>query len=157
LKYVIDALDIKDGMTISFHHHFRNGDLLADMVLALLDKKGAKNITIFPSSLTTAHDHFGQYIQSGLISRICTSGIRDRLGEDISSGILDSPVIIRSHGGRARAIESGEEKIDIALKVGGSSKNKFVDDILKNRFSKIIDTTELTSVAAGLGLVAAEL
>jgi len=50
-----------------------------------------------------------------------------------------------------------EEKIDIALKVGGSSKNKFVDDILKNRFSKIIDTTELTSVAAGLGLVAAEL
>lgn len=115
LKYVIDALNIKDGMTISFHHHFRNGDLLADMVLSLLDKKGTKNITIFPSSLTTAHDHFGQYIQSGLISRICTSGIRDRLGEDISSGILDTPVIIRSHGGRARAIESGEEKIDVAF------------------------------------------
>lgn len=50
-----------------------------------------------------------------------------------------------------------EEKIDIALKVGGSSKNKFVDDILKTYFSKIVDTTELTSVAGGLGLVAAEL
>jgi hypothetical chaperone protein len=50
-----------------------------------------------------------------------------------------------------------EEKIDIALKVGGSSKNQFVDNILKTRFSKVENTTELTSVAAGLGLIAAEL
>lgn len=50
-----------------------------------------------------------------------------------------------------------EDKIDIALKVGGSSKNIFVNDILQSRFSKIIDTTDLTSVAGGLGLIASEL
>ncbi len=115
LEYAIDASSIQDGMTISFHHHFRNGDILADRILKILDQKGIKNLTIFPSSLTSAHDHFGQYIRSGLISRICTSGTRDRLGEDISSGILEAPVVIRSHGGRARAIESGEEKIDVTF------------------------------------------
>jgi len=115
LEYVIDALEIKNGMTISFHHHFRNGDILANMILQILDKNKLKGITIFPSSLTSAHDHFGKFIRSGLITRICTSGLRDKLGEDISSGILDVPVVIRSHGGRARAIESGEEKIDVAF------------------------------------------
>lgn len=115
INCVIDALEIKDGMTISFHHHFRNGDILADKILSNLEKKGVKNLTIFPSSLTSAHDHFGKYIKSGLISRICTSGLRGKLGEEISNGILDIPVIIRSHGGRAHSIESEEEKIDVAF------------------------------------------
>lgn len=115
LEKVVDKLEIKDSMTISFHHHFRNGDILGGKIMEILDKKGLKNLTIFPSSLTSAHDDFGRYIKSGLIGRICTSGLRGKLGEDISSGILDEPVVIRSHGGRARAIESGEEKIDIAF------------------------------------------
>ena len=115
LEKVIDELEIKDSMTISFHHHFRNGDLVGDMVMKILENKGIKNLTIFPSSLTSAHDHFGQYIKSGLIGRICTSGLRGKLGKDISSGILEEPVIIRSHGGRARAIISGDEKIDVAF------------------------------------------
>src|SRR6056297_1492839 len=115
LEKTIEKLEIKDSMTISFHHHFRNGDILGGKIMELLDEKGLKNLTLFPSSLTSAHDDFGKYIKSGLIGRICTSGLRGRLGEDISSGILDEPVIIRSHGGRARAIESGEEKIDVAF------------------------------------------
>jgi citrate lyase subunit alpha/citrate CoA-transferase len=115
LEKVVDKLEIKDSMTISFHHHFRNGDILGGKIMEILDKKGLKNLTIFPSSLTSAHDDFGRYIKSGLIGRICTSGLRGKLGEDISSGMLDEPVVIRSHGGRARAIESGEEKIDVAF------------------------------------------
>lgn len=115
IDLVIDALEIKDGMTISFHHHFRNGDVLVDIILSNLENRDIKDLTLFPSSLTSAHDHFSKYIKSGLISRICTSGLRGKLGEKISSGILDTPVIIRSHGGRARAIESGEEKIDVSF------------------------------------------
>ncbi|MDW7669590.1 MAG: citrate lyase subunit alpha, partial [Bacillota bacterium] len=115
LEKLIDELEIKDSMTVSFHHHFRNGDVVGDMVMKILDKKGIKNLTIFPSSLTSAHDHFGEYIKSGLIGRICTSGLRGKLGQDISSGILEEPVVIRSHGGRARAIISGDEKIDVAF------------------------------------------
>ena len=36
---LFDKLDIKDGMTLSFHHHYRNGDLLLNMVLAEIKKK----------------------------------------------------------------------------------------------------------------------
>ena len=43
--------------------------------------------------------------------------MRDRLGKFLTQnpGVLKRPVIIRSHGGRARAIESGEVHIDVAF------------------------------------------
>ncbi|MGL5244810.1 MAG: citrate lyase subunit alpha, partial [Sarcina sp.] len=44
-----------------------------------------------------------------------TSGIRGPLADAISNGLMDNPVIIRSHGGRARAIEMGDVKIDVAF------------------------------------------
>ena len=32
LKEIFDLAGIKDGMTISFHHHLRNGDYVQNMV-----------------------------------------------------------------------------------------------------------------------------
>ncbi|MBU6001536.1 citrate lyase subunit alpha, partial [Lactococcus lactis] len=46
---------------------------------------------------------------------ITSSGMRGTLGDAVSHGILRNPVIFRSHGARARAIESGEIKIDVAF------------------------------------------
>lgn len=46
---------------------------------------------------------------------IQTSGIRGRMGEVVSAGKLKTPAVIRSHGGRPRAIEAGEVHIDIAF------------------------------------------
>ena len=56
-------------------------------------------------------------IQDGTVTAIETSGLRDRLGKFLTQnpGVLKRPVVIRSHGGRARAIESGEVHIDVAL------------------------------------------
>ena len=34
------------GMTISFHHHFREGDLIVNMVMEEIHKMGLKNITL---------------------------------------------------------------------------------------------------------------
>ena len=34
LKEAIEKTGLKDGMTISFHHHMRNGDYVLNMVLA---------------------------------------------------------------------------------------------------------------------------
>ena len=34
------------GMTISFHHHFREGDLIVNMVMEEIHKMGIKNITL---------------------------------------------------------------------------------------------------------------
>ena len=43
--------EIKDGMTISFHHHFREGDYVVNMVMDEIHKMGIKGITICASSL----------------------------------------------------------------------------------------------------------
>ena len=36
----IEACGLQDGMTISFHHHFRNGDYVLNTVLAAIARKG---------------------------------------------------------------------------------------------------------------------
>ncbi len=106
----------RDGMTFSFHHHLRNGDYVVNMVMAAaIEELGLKDLTIAASSLGEAHDPIADYIEQGKVIGIQTSGIRGRMGEVVSAGKLQTPAIIRSHGGRPRAIEAGEVHIDIAF------------------------------------------
>lgn len=118
LKSVHEAIEkvgLKDGMTISFHHHFREGDAILNMVMDEIAKMGFKDISIAPSSIANVHAPLIDHIKNGVVTNITSSGLRDKLGAAISEGIMDNPVIIRSHGGRARAIESGEVHIDVAF------------------------------------------
>jgi citrate lyase subunit alpha/citrate CoA-transferase len=115
IKEAIYKTGLKDGMTISFHHHFRNGDYIVNMILEVISELGIRDLTIAPSSLTDIHRPIIQHIKDGVVKRIETSGVRGDLAEEISKGILNTPIIIRSHGGRARAIESGELHIDVAF------------------------------------------
>lgn len=115
IEEVIEATGLKDGMTISFHHHLRNGDYIVNMVMDVIAKMGIKNIKLAPSSLSACHGELIEHIKSGVITSIETSGLRAPLGTAISEGIMEKPVIIRSHGGRARAVESGDLKIDVAF------------------------------------------
>jgi citrate lyase subunit alpha/citrate CoA-transferase len=115
LETAIRETGLKDGMTISFHHHFRNGDYIVNMVLKAIARMGIKDLTILPSSLTDIHAPLIQHIKNGVIRRIETSGLRGELAEAISNGLMNIPVVINSHGGRARAIASGELPIDVAF------------------------------------------
>lgn len=115
IEEAIKATGLKDGMTISFHHHLRNGDYIVNMVVDVIAKMGIKDIKLAPSSLGTCHGPLIEHIKNGVITRIESSGLRAPLGTAISEGLMDNPVIIRSHGGRARAVESGELKIDVAF------------------------------------------
>lgn len=54
-----------DGMTVSFHHHFREGDLVVCMVMEEIHKMGFKNITLSASSLGKAHDALVPMIEDG--------------------------------------------------------------------------------------------
>ena len=56
LREAIVKCGLKDGMTVSFHHHFRDGDYIANMVMKEIVDLGIKDITIAASSLGTAHD-----------------------------------------------------------------------------------------------------
>ncbi len=122
ISQAIDKCGLKDGMTISFHHHFRDGDYIVNMVVEEIAKKGIKDICICASSLGKAHDPIVKYIEDGTITGLSSSGVREGIGEAISTGKLKNIAYIRSHGGRVRAIESGDVHIDVAF-IGAPSSD----------------------------------
>jgi len=115
IQEAIEKTGLKDGMTISFHHHFREGDRVLNMVMAEIAAMGIKNLTLASSSIANVHEPLIEYIENGVITNITSSGLRDKLGAYISKGRMENPVVIRSHGGRARAIEKDEIHIDVAF------------------------------------------
>ena len=115
---------IKDGMTISFHHHFREGDLIVNMVMEEIHKLGIRNLSICASSLGKAHDPIVPMIEDGTITKIYSSGVRGKIGESISMGKLKEIAVMYSHGGRVRAIEEGSIHIDIAF-IGAPSADEY--------------------------------
>ena len=127
VESIVDALKqcgAKDGMTFSFHHHLRIGDFVVNMVMkAAIEELGLKDLTIAATSLGEAHDPVAGYIEEGKVIGIQTSGIRGKIGNVVSAGKLATPAIIRSHGGRPRAIEAGEVHIDIAFVAAPTSDN----------------------------------
>ncbi len=124
LREAIEKTGLKDGMTISFHHHFREGDRVMNQVLAEIARMGIKNLTIAPSSIANVHEPLIEHIKNGVVTNITSSGLRDKVGAAISDGIMDNPVIIRSHGGRARAIAAGDIHIDVAF-LGAPSSDAY--------------------------------
>jgi len=115
LKTAIEKTNPRDGMTVSFHHHLRNGDAIVNLTIDILAELGIRNITLAASSLTSVHRHLIPYLEDGTITEIWTSGMRDELGTAVSMGKLAYRAVIHSHGGRARAIRTGELSIDLAV------------------------------------------
>lgn len=115
IEEAISRSGLKDGMTISFHHAFRGGDLIINTVMDIIAKMGFKDLTLASSSLASVHDTVIEHIKSGVVTQIYTSGLRSKLGEAISKGLMEKPVQIHSHGGRVHLLQSGELNIDVAF------------------------------------------
>ncbi len=124
IKKLIEKINIKNGQTISFHHHLREGDMVMGIVIKAAHELGIKNLRVCSSSIMKCHDFLTEYIDNGTVERIETSGLREKLGEYVLAGKMDEPVIIRSHGGRARAVGCGETEIDVAF-LAASSADSF--------------------------------
>lgn len=123
LEDAIVKSGLKDGMTISFHHHFRGGDKVVNLVVDKLAEMGFKNLHLAASSLSDVHEPLIEHIRNGVISKISTSGLRGALADAISHGLMAEPVIFRSHGGRGSAIANGRLHIDVAF-LGASSSDE---------------------------------
>ncbi|CNI96682.1 citrate lyase subunit alpha [Yersinia vastinensis] len=115
LENAIRRSGLQDGMTISFHHAFRAGDLTLNLVMNAIATMGFKNLRLASSSLSDCHSPLVEHIRNGVVSEIYTSGMRGPLAEEISRGLLAKPVQVHSHGGRVNLIESGELSIDVAF------------------------------------------
>lgn len=115
LEEVFRRIPVKDGMTLSFHHHLRNGDYVLNMVMDTAAKLGLRNLKVAASSIHLVHAPLVAHMKSGVVTEIDTSYLGGEAAKAVSAGILDKPVILRSHGGRPRAIECGQLKIDVAF------------------------------------------
>ena len=122
LEEAIRRSGLRDGMTISFHHHFRGGDKVVNMVVDKLAAMGFKGLHLAASSLQDVHAPLIEHIKNGVITEISTSGLRGELAREISHGLLEKPVVFRSHGGRGEAIATGDLHIDVAF-LGASSSD----------------------------------
>jgi len=115
LEQAFDKLNMKDGMTISFHHHLRNGDYVLNRVVEGLAKRGVKDLTIAASAIFPIHEPLVKYIENGVVTGLVANYISGPVAEAISKGKLKKPAIMQTHGGRARSIESGDLLIDVAF------------------------------------------
>jgi len=123
LKEALQLSGLKDGMTISTHHHFRDGDLVANMVFDIVKELGVKNIRWFPSASFPCHTQLIKYLEDGTISHI-EGSMNGPLGKYCSEGKMEKMAVLRSHGGRYQAIQDGEVKIDIAV-IGAATADQF--------------------------------
>lgn len=115
IKDLFDKLDLKDGITVSSHHHLRNGDAVLNMMMLELQRRGIKDITLVASSLFPVHKELIPLLEDGTITNIITSYISGDLAKAISKGKLKGKILMQSHGGRARSIIDKNVVIDYAF------------------------------------------
>lgn len=115
LREAIERSGLKSGMSVSFHHHLRNGDNVLNMVMDEIAKMGVGDLTLNASSLFDCHLPLAEHIRNGVVRRIRTDYMSAGLGRMISEGLMAEPVEFRTHGGRPKDIASGETPIDVAF------------------------------------------
>ena len=115
LKEAIELAGVQSGMTVSFHHHMRNGDFVLNMVMEELALMGVKNLTVNASSVFDCHKPLIDHIKNGVVTKLCCNYMAAGVGRAISAGIMDTPVEFRTHGGRPADIVSGKTPIDVAF------------------------------------------
>jgi len=114
LKTALRKCGLKDGMTISNHHHFRNGDLVMNQVFDSAAELGIKDLRWFPSASFPCQAPIIDHLESGVIHHI-EGSMNGPLGEYCSTGKMRGMAVLRSHGGRYQAVQDGEVHIDIAV------------------------------------------
>ena len=77
LREAIELAGLKSGMSVSFHHHLRNGDFVLNMVMEQIADMGINDITLNASSLFDAHAPLIDHIRNGVVTQKC--GTRKRI------------------------------------------------------------------------------
>ncbi len=115
LREAILRAGLRDGMTLSFHHHLRDGDNVLNTVLAECSLMGLKDLTVNASAIMGCHRPLLDFIEDGTVTGIECNFMHANVGRSISRGLLKREVIFRSHGGRPAAMERGESPVHAAF------------------------------------------
>ena len=115
IREAIQLAGLKDGMTVSFHHHLRNGDFVLNMVMEEIAALGIHELNMNASSVFDTHMPLIEHIEGKVVSSIQCNYMAAGVGRFISEGIMDKPVQFRTHGGRPSDIALGRTPIDVAF------------------------------------------
>jgi citrate lyase subunit alpha/citrate CoA-transferase len=114
LREALERCGLKNGMTVGTHHHFRNGDFVANAVIDTLADMGVHDMVWAPSASFPCHAPMVRHLDSGVMHHI-EGSMNGPLGEYCSAGKMRGLGVLRSHGGRFQAIQDGELHIDLAV------------------------------------------
>ena len=114
LETALRQCGLRDGMTISNHHHLRDGDAVALMALQTAARVGVRDLMWFPSASFPAQAAVIELMEAGVVHHI-EGSMNGPLGDYCSQGKMRGLGVLRSHGGRWQAIQDGEVHIDIAV------------------------------------------
>jgi citrate lyase subunit alpha/citrate CoA-transferase len=114
IKEALKRCGLRSGMTISTHHHLRNGDYVPNMVFEAAAELGVKDLRWFPSASFPVHAPIIEHLESGVVHHI-EGSMNGPLGDYCSTGKMRGTAVLRSHGGRYQAVQDGEVHIDIAV------------------------------------------
>jgi len=114
LREALELCGLKDGMTVSTHHHLRDGDLVSNQIFDIAASMGIKDLVWLPSASFPCNDPVIEHLENGTVNRI-EGSMNGPLGRFVSEGRMKGMAVLRSHGGRVQAIQDGEVKIDIAV------------------------------------------
>ncbi|RQS42918.1 citrate lyase subunit alpha [Burkholderia sp. Bp8986] len=106
---------VRDGAVLSFHHHLRNGDHVMNLVVDQAARLGLRDLKLAASSIFPVHAPLVEHMKSGVVTGVYSGYVAGPVAQAISAGMLKNPAVLQTHGGRARAIESGELTIDVAF------------------------------------------
>ncbi len=123
LAEAFERAGVGDGAVISTHHHYRNGDLLANRVFDAAAALGLRDLVWFPSSVFPCHEPIIRHLESGVVHHI-EAGLNGPVGAWVSRHGMRGTGVLRSHGGRAQAIVDGEVHVDLAF-VAASAADVF--------------------------------
>lgn len=124
LREAVQHCGLRDGMTVSFHHHLRDGDHVLNLVLDTLADMGLRDLTVNASALLSAHAPIIEHIKSGVVTGLETNYMAGAVGGHISRGVLGKPVLFRTHGGRPSDMERGSSQVDVAFIAAPTSDDR---------------------------------
>src|SRR5438270_12816457 len=114
LEIALRKCGLSDGMVISNHHHLRDGDRVALMMLEAAAKIGVKDLLWFPSaSFPSQKDAIG-LMEKGVIHHI-EGSMNGPLGDYCTQGKMRGMGVLRSHGGRWQASQEWGVHMDISV------------------------------------------
>ena len=121
IRDAIDKCGLKDGMTVSFHHHLRSGDYVLNLVMDAISSAGIKDITVNASAIQDGHTPLIAHMKSGVVTGLETNYCSAAVGKAISEGALKNPVLFRTHGSRPASLAAGRSHIDVAFIAASTS------------------------------------